>query len=163
MNAEEIRERLEAAREELEALEGERGHLPSELEEARREDHEERMRAARSGGSIAGAVSGLVSRVRGLKERGEELPYLIWSARLRVLELEAEHREALAPALEERSDAARRESRIADETLRVAERRARDLSDAAVAAMREHTENWQEGERLRREVSALEISGPGAP
>lgn len=83
--------RLQSAREELDELLTEQRNLPRELEGARREDHEERMQAASSGGRIRAAVSSMVSRVRDVEDRREALRHEIWSASIRVNELEADH------------------------------------------------------------------------
>lgn len=158
-----IQERLDAARAELEGLLQEQRQLPRQLDRARREDHETRMQAAREGGSVASAVKGIISNVRGVKDRAEELPYLIWSARLRVLELEVEHRTALAPGLEEQFLRAREESHAADRALEEARKRARDLSDAYSVAMHEHEENHAERRRVEQEIARLNAAGPELP
>lgn len=98
--SQEAGERLAAAREELDELLAEQRRLGEDLEAARRGDHEERMEVARSGGRIRSAISAVVSRVRDVEDRREALPHEVRSARLRVLELEREHQDALYADLE---------------------------------------------------------------
>ncbi len=60
-STEEIAAWLQSAREELDELLTEQRNLPRELEGARREDYQERMQAASTGGRIRSAVSAMVS------------------------------------------------------------------------------------------------------
>ena len=155
---EETAELLAAARAELAELENEARRIDRTLEEARRADADERLEAARAGGSIA--VSSLKSRAREVALRREELPSLVWAARVRALELEVEHLAALVPELEERSDAARAETARALEAVREAEREYERLSDVSGAALREFIEKGQRGDVARRELEALVKRGP---
>lgn len=157
---ERLREQLETARAELAALSAEQASMSERLREGEREDHAERLRAARSGGSIATAISKVKSKVQGVKDRGEELPYETWSARIRVAELELAHYEAAAPELEERVQEARAASHEAERDLKEAEKRNRTLSDAYTHAMREQHAAYQRSQEVERELAALEARGP---
>lgn len=157
----ETAELLASARAELVELENEARRMSRTLEDARRADADERLEEARRGGRIASAVASFKSRAREAVLRREELPSAIWAARVRVLELEVEHLEALLPGLQERSDAARAESATALEALREAERAHERLSGAAYAAMREVTEKSNRMAEARRELAALAERGPG--
>ncbi len=116
-NTEEKAARLQSARKELDELLTEQRNLPSKLEAARQEDHEERMKAASTGGRIRSALASLSSRVRNVEDRREALRHEIWSASIRVNELEAEHAAALVVDLEEPKNQAHREFLAVDEEL----------------------------------------------
>ncbi len=135
--SEETLARLTEARAELDELVTEQARLGRDLEHARQEDHEARMQAARSGGRIASAISSLKSRVRGVEDRREALPYEIWSARIRALELEVEHTGAVVEDLEEPKNNVSREAREADQERQEAERRYRELTDKAGVLQRD--------------------------
>ncbi len=158
----ELRDRLEAARAELAGLVAEQAGMPARMREAEQEDHAQRLRAARTGGGIAAAISKVKSKVRGVKDRGEELPYEIWSARIRVAELELAHYEAIAPELDERVQEARAASHEAERELQEAEKRNRTLGDVYTAAMREQHAAYQRSQEVERELAALEANGPSS-
>lgn len=155
-----LRQELEQARVELSELLTEQGRLPESIRQAEQEDHAERLRAARSGGSIAATLSKMKSKVRGVKDRREELPYEIWSARIRAAELEREHYEAIAPELEERRQKAQEELHKATDELKEMEARHRKLTDVASAALREQTAAYQRDQEVERELARLEANGP---
>ena len=158
---EETAELLASARAELADLENEARRIGRDLEEARREDANARLEAARAGGRIASVVEAIKSKAREVVLRREELPSAIWAARVRALELEVEYLAALVPALEERSDAARAETARALEALREAEREYERLSDVSGAALREFIEKGQRWDVARRELADLVRHGPG--
>lgn len=160
--AEELREQLETARVQLGALIAEQESMAGRLREAEQEDHAERMEAARSGGGIGAALRRVGSKVRGVKDRREELPYEIWSARIRVAELELAHYEAAAPELEERVQAARERSYEAERELREAEDRTHRLKDAYSRTFQEQTAAYHRSQEVERELAALEANGPGS-
>ncbi len=158
--SQELLERLQAARGELDELIAEQRRLGYDLEQARQEDHEERMQTARSGGRIASAISALKSRVKGVEDRREALPYEIWSARIRVLELEVEHTGAVVEDLREPTENASREAREADQERQDAERRYRDLTDKASVLLREQIASGNRNHQAALELEALKRSGP---
>jgi hypothetical protein len=100
VNSEELREKLDAAKGELGELLAESGHLDVREKEAIGLDHQQRIKAAREGGSIRQALTRRKSKVQEVRDRSEELPYLIWSARIRVAELEHAFYEALEREIE---------------------------------------------------------------
>lgn len=159
-STEEKAARLQSAREELDELLTEQRNLPRELEGARREDHEERMQAASSGGRIRSALASLSSRVRNVEDRREALRHEIWSASIRVNELEAEHAAALVEDLEKPKNEAHREFTAVDEELPKLQRKRQDLLDWTMFFTREQ----REAERIRDEAisraEALKKAGP---
>jgi vacuolar-type H+-ATPase subunit H len=104
---EELREALDVAKEELRELLAEQGHLDDREKEAIEEDHQKRMKAAREGGSIRQALTRRKSKVQEVRDRSEELPYLVWSARVREAELRRDYNEALERELEPQVEPAR--------------------------------------------------------
>jgi chromosome segregation ATPase len=160
MSTEETRDRLQAARAELEELLDEQRRLDEDLEAARREDHEERMEVARSGGRIRSALASLSSRVRGVEERREALPCEIWSARIRVLELEVEHCGATVEELEEPVNQASREAREVDQERRDAEKRYQELTDKAYVLRRDQNEAGNRKHQAEIELRQLRKAGP---
>ncbi len=160
MSTEEKAARLQSAREELDELLTERRNLDQELAQARLADHEERAEAARTSGSLRSAVSSLVSKVRGVEDRAATLPELIWSANIRVNELEAEHADALVADLEEPKNDAHREFTEVDRELPKLQKKREDLLDRTMFFTREQ----REAERIRDEaiarVEALKKAGP---
>jgi hypothetical protein len=92
------------------------------------------------GESIRSAVSSLGSKARGVEDRGARLPVLLWSARMRVLELEAEHSAARHAEREEPERTTHREFTEADEALSIAQRRCQDALDRSLVITRERRE-----------------------
>lgn len=160
MNTEEKAARLQAAREELDELLTEQRNLPREIEEARQEDHEERMKAAGSGSRIRAAVSSMVSRVRGVEDRREALPHEIWSANIRVLELEAEHAAALVVDLEGPKNEAHRKFTAADEELPKLQKKREDLLDRTMALTRDQRQAERARDEATLQAEALKKAGP---
>ena len=150
--------RLQAAREELQDLLTEQRNLPRELEQAHRDDHEARVSST---GGIRAALSSVVSRVRGVEERREALPNEIWSANIRVLELEAEHAAAVASDLEEPKNEAHRAFTEADTELPKLERRRQDLLDRTLVLTREQSAAERPKDEALRAVEQLHKTGPG--
>ncbi len=157
---EELRARLEDAQRELAKLLEEQDRIDRDLDHARREDAAALLDATRSGGRIASAVKTLASKARNVALRRESLPDLVWTARVRAAELEAEYLQAAIPELEEKSDAARAETAQALEAIREAEARHRGLEDASIAALREVTEKGNRLSAVRLERDALLKAGP---
>lgn len=103
----ELKEALDSANQELPELLAEQGHLDEREKEAIKADHEGRMKAAREGGSIRQALTRKKSKVQEVRDRSEELPYLIWSARVREAELRRDYNEVLHQELEPQVEPAR--------------------------------------------------------
>lgn len=159
--SQEMLERLHAARGELDELIEEQRRLTSDLQRARHEDHEERMEAVRSsGGGIRSAVSSLVSRVRGLEDRGAALPELIWTARLHIFDLEREYNTTKHAELEEPQRQATEEFREVDALLPKVQKRREAALDRVTYLNRERRDLERRGEDAQAELDALKRSGP---
>ncbi len=159
--SEELLERVHAARQELDGLISEQRRLGDDLERARREDHEARMEAVRGGaGSIRSAVSSLVSRVRGVEDRGAILPELIWTARMHVLELEAAHNKARHAELEEPEREAKEEFEEVDALLPKVQKRRQDALDRVTAVNRERRDLQRREAEAKAELERLKRAGP---
>ncbi len=158
--SQELLERLHAARGELDELIEEQRRLTSDLERARREDSEARMEAVRDGGSIRSAVSSLVSRVRGVEDRGAALPELIWTARLHILELEREYNRVRHAELEEPERKAVEEFREVDALLPKVRKRREAALDRTDHLRRERRDLERRQEDAQAELEALKRSGP---
>ncbi len=158
--SQEMLERLHAARGELDELIAEQRRLAGDLERARVEDHEERMEAVRGGGSIRSAVSSLVSRVRGVEDRGAALPELIWTARMHILELEREYHAQKYAELESELPGAQSEFREVDAQLPVLQKRREDTLDRVNYLNREMRDLERRREEAQAELEALKRSGP---
>lgn len=98
------------------------------------------MKATSSGGRIRSALASLSSRVRNVEDRREALRHEIWSASIRVNELEAEHAAALVAVLEEPKNQAHREFMAVDEELPKLQRKRQDLLDRTMLFTREQRE-----------------------
>lgn len=157
-----ILERIHDARGELDELVAEQRRLGGDLERARVEDHAERMEALRGGGSIRSAVSSLVSRVRGVEDRGASLPELIWTARMHVLELEAAYNEARGAELEEPERSAKAEFKEVDALLPRVQKRREDALDHVNAISRERRDLLRRREEAQAELDSLKRTGPEA-
>ena len=160
LKSQELLERTHAAREELDALTAEQRRFAGDLERARVEDHEERMKAVRSGGSIRSAVSSWVSRAWEVEGRREALPELIWTARMYVLELEAEYNRARHAELGEELPGAQAEFREVDALLPEVQKRRERALDHANYLNRELRDLERRRETAQEELEALKRSGP---
>ncbi len=158
--SQELLERLQAARGELDELIAEQRRLTDDLERARHEDHEERMGAVRGGGSIRSAVSSLVSRVRGVEDRGAALPELIWTARMHILELEREYNATKYAELEEPERQAKAEFDEVDALLPQVQKRREDALDRVRYLRRERRDLERRTEEARMELAASKQAGP---
>ncbi len=163
-SSEELREQLEAARGELRGLLAEQGHLDEREKEAIKADHEKRMEAAREGGSIRQALSRRKSKVQEVRDRSEELPYLIWSARVREAELQRDFNEALRQELEPQVEPARK---AADDhkrdVLEPAEAEQARLRGEAGRVALEANSAFQQKREAEHAVDRLLYAGPEDP
>ncbi len=105
---EEIKAELGKAQQAFNALKREQAEIPQRLKDEAAADQDELTKAALSG-SLKGAKTPRLDKAR---SRAGELPYLLWAAEIKVLELQEEHSEAkraeldaqlqeLRPAVEE--------------------------------------------------------------
>jgi hypothetical protein len=166
----EIRRELDAANAELAELLTEQGHQDEAVKAAVEEDHRERIKAARTGKRLRDAITSRRSKVQEVKDRAEELPYLLHSARLREAELRKEVAEAREPELEaevERTlallpEADRRLKEAEAENAAVHADRGRALAERQMneEARREATFDLQ---RLQRVGPLVEIAVPQSP
>lgn len=158
--SQETLERTHAARQELDELIAEQRRLGQDITQARHEDHEDRMEAMRGGGSIRSAVSSLVSKVRGVQDRGAALHELIWSARLRILELDAEYHAQKYAELGEELPGAESEFREADALLPEVQKRRERALDRTSYLNREMRDLERRREAAQQELESLKRSGP---
>jgi chromosome segregation ATPase len=160
INAEQIRQELEQAREELRSLETEAGHLDEAEREAIQQDHDERMKAARSGGKIMDAITRRRSKQQEVCHKREQLPYAIHSARIRVAELQLEHAEALLPEAEKRVEETSKALGPADVKFAKAQAENKAIHDEYGSALAERSmvENAKRDAEL--ELARLERVGP---
>jgi chromosome segregation ATPase len=94
------RRRLETACQELRGLLEDQRRLWVAEREAIKADHYARMEAARGEGSIAAVLPAIRAKARRLRDRRESLRHEVWSAEIRVAELERDLAEASLPDAE---------------------------------------------------------------
>lgn len=160
LRSQELLERAHAARLELDELIAEQRQLDSDLARARVEDHEDRMESVRGGGSIRSAVSSLVSRVRGVEDRAASLPELIWTARMHVLELDAEYNRERNAELEEPQREAQEEFTEVDALLPKVQKQRETRLDRVMHLTRTRREHEQREAEALEQLEALKRSGP---
>jgi len=158
--SQQLLEEQHALRGELEELIAEQRRLGDDLQRARSEDASERLEAVRGGGNIRSAVSSVVSRVRGVEDRGAALPELIWTARMHILELEREYNETKHAELEEPERQAQAEFREVDALLPKVQKRRDGALDHVMAVTRERRDLERRREEAQTELEALKRSGP---
>ncbi len=155
-----VEQELQAANEELQALEAERGHLDEAIREAIQEDHKEREKAARTGGKIRNALSRRRSKVAEVKDRAEELPYELHFAHVRVAELRKEYAESKADALEEEVQRTLALLPEADEKLRQAQAENDAVHADRGRALAESQMNEEARQAATLELQRLQRVGP---
>jgi len=158
--SQQLLEEQHALRGELEELIAEQRRLGDDLQRARSEDASERLEAVRGGGNIRSAVSSVVSRVRGVEDRGAALPELIWTARMHILELEREYTATKHAELEEPERQAQAEFREVDALLPKVQKRRDGALDHVMAVTRERRDLERRREEAQTELEALKRSGP---
>ncbi len=155
-----VLERIHDAREELDELIAEQRRLDQDIEQARVEDSEERLKAVvRNGDSIRGAVSSLVRRVRRVEDWREVLSELIWTARMRLAQLEAEYNAARYAELQDEVPGARTEFQEVDALLHLGEKRRERALDRVNYLRREMGDLKNRREEARSEPEALKKAG----
>lgn len=159
-----LKEALNAARGELRELLAEQGYASEREKEAIKADHESRMKAAREGGSIRQALTRRKSKVAEIRDRAGELPYVIWSARVRVAELERDYNAALQQELDPQVEPARQ---AADDykrdVLDPAEAEQKRLREEASRVFAEANSAFQQKEKARHTLDRLIYTGPEDP
>lgn len=165
-----IQQELDAATAELVELQTEQGHLGESEKVAIEEDHAERMKAARTGKRLRDAITRRRSKVQEVRDRSEELPFLLHTARLRVAELRVELTEAKAPELEAEiqrtlallpeADKKLKEAEAENAAVHASASTARALSQMNMEAAREAGFELQ---RLKRLGPQVEVALPQSP
>ncbi len=158
--SQQLLEEQHALRGELEELIAEQRRLGDDLRRARSEDASERLEAVRGGGNIRSAVSSLVSRVRGVEDRGAALSELIWTTKLRIAQLGAEYNAAKYAELEEPERQATEEFREVDALLPKVQKRREAALDRVTYLNRERRDLERRQEEAQTELDALKRSGP---
>lgn len=156
----EIRQDLERAKQQLNALQRERQELPDKIKDTARRDRENKASAARAGEDVNSA--GNSDELSELREREKSIPAEVWAAKLRVSELEAEAAEYRLSELRGELPEAHAER----ERAQAAFREARDLVEKAQQheASLEQSESGmrKKAKHFREQAAELEKRGPDA-
>ncbi len=156
---EELRAKVQEAKEREGQLAREASELPTKIKEASRQMVKDQAEQARAGGALISVAA--KSEVAELQQRQETIPYELWAARLHRAELQKQLHEAELKAA--RGDIPAAQSLLQEALAKEEQARARRLE--ASAALRGAERRSDTASQNRRaaldEIAKLEGEGPG--